>query len=373
MKKDFELPLEQKKDKTEKELEDLDNFLRSSFEVLEPSEKESSKIQEGAEILKTAEDKKASIKQRRASRFKKVRKFDPWVGVTPKDYEILVENEMLDKEIATKLGWLDELVERIGAIPSPSEKLVVILDEARIRRRAYWRELFRVLRDSKAVVEEDKRRIERHILRHHAQQENKAGEAVGRLSQDPRVVGRLEEIRQEEKAQAELDERKEYDSIKQESGGISDALKAAEASGFKHKFVYSSVLEDLTQTQISIKGREGLHISLPDIVRTQAFKIKGILMQYLRDTKPADRILSHPEQIALWTDERTVYNDVLKKLRQVFLEDQDLLQKYNEGKLETEIKKALGFDQFLHVVIGKKWADKEREQLGSFWVLFQAE
>ena len=159
MKKDFELPLEQKKDKTEKELEDLDNFLRSSFEVLEPSEKESSKIQEGAEILKTAEDKKASIKQRRASRFKKVRKFDPWVGVTPKDYEILVENEMLDKEIATKLGWLDELVERIGAIPSPSEKLVVILDEARIRRRAYWRELFRVLRDSKAVVEEDKRRI----------------------------------------------------------------------------------------------------------------------------------------------------------------------------------------------------------------------
>ena len=349
------------------DLGDLDDLLGESAQMAKTALMSEQEVDELLTKREAYIDRYTTASRNKESRLRRVEGFNPLKDLDAEDYDSLIAEGVVDRDYADKLEHLDEVIEDLEAVSSPSEEILARLAQL-LERRAPVREwLEGKVQDRKEALAQRREDVRAKLEAFYIRRINELTAAVVEIEANPRVQDRLD--KEAEVAVAELKAQRQ--EVIREVTRYVASLSARHGRAFNR----------LTQ----IAG-EAAVTSLMDIPQQRDSRTRTRIVGEVREAimdgilkETGDKQVREPKEIVPWAARTSSIDyfgaleflrtskrmDELKRMpgaeeqqAQRLLEDRDRIL------LENEVLRSL---------FGSKWrvdAKTKKKTLAPFWAAF---
>ena len=354
-------------------LEYLDKLLEEADSVLKSAMQSSADIDELIEKHKVTKERIDNIDVLRESRLRRVEDFDPFGRLKSDDYERLVRERVIKKDIAESLKVIDEMITEFESIEYPEayvvEKFEKVYQEQRILRD-YTESKIREREDKKATQRE---RLISRVVDHYGNRIQELEQVIAEIESDPAVMERLKLMDEEKKKEFEEKMEKERELI------LKEASRYTQSLGARHENAFTRIGE--------IAGNEGIADELMGALDEEDLKKRRSVFQSVRDKlknaiidgEDEKQILT-PQEVVPWMGRASSidYRGALEFLKspETFKTLQKAADEGDENARQLLEKRdwiIKGNTAFRALVGAKYYTDKKTQQKkkGDFWHAFE--
>ena len=355
------------------DIKDLDNILRESEEVAEAASLSEEEIDKMIEKRQEALGRFQSIDVIREERLRRVENFNPLGGLTPADYDRLVQEGMIDSEYAERLKKLDGVIGKLEALAYPTADAVAELERLAQIRNSFREKLESQIEEKQQELSERREDVKSKVLGHYARRVEELEKVIAEIEANPRVVERLHAMAEQERKEFEEKIEREQKELLTAATRFIQSLSARHANSFNRLSEITGnekIAEDLLKALKEEDERK--QQSAFDRVRSRVIKsiIEGEGKQQLKE----------PKEIVPWEVRPTSipYVGAINTLR--YRGTTEALQAAADAgseqakRLLEQRRQILAENEILSKLVGRKWITDRKtgeKRLGEFWSAFE--
>jgi CHASE3 domain sensor protein len=285
--------VKEKEESTMPTIEELDNLLNTSKELLENAVISEKEIDEMIEKRQEALEQIQNIELILESRLRKVENFNPLKDLTPDDYEGLVQEGIIDVAYAERLKKLDELISQLESVEFPTLEAKAKLEELASVRRAIREKIESQIEQRQEEIAERREELRNKILEHYGKRIKELEKIVAEIESNPQVIERLQTMAEKEYKEFQEGIEKERQRI------IHEATRCIQSLSARHARVINRIGEILDDEKFINKLMNILWDRDEKKLKIELNKIRNVLIKSIIEGEGKKQI-KDPAEVVPW-------------------------------------------------------------------------
>jgi hypothetical protein len=365
-------------------IEDLDALLRESESVATVVSMSEKEIDEMVERRQESLDRLQNVEIIRESRLQRVENFNPLKDLKPSDYELLVQEGMVDAPYAERLKKLDGVIAKLESLDYPSADAKAELEKLSEVRNTFREKLESQIEERQQEIATWREEVKNKVLEHYSARVEELERTIVEIESNPRVMERLQTIAEKEMqaifAKREAEKKAFEAKVEQDrKATIQEANRYIQSLSARHGNAFKRLGELLGNEKIA---NELVAVLSEEDARKQqgAFdRTRSRLMTTIIDGE-GEKQLKDPKEIVPWkvAQASIQYREAIDFLR--FHETKKALRAAADAgdkqaqKLLEQRDQIINGNEAIYKLVGPQWVmDRKTNErrMSAFWAAFE--